>query len=155
VLQAPRSVPQLPVASPRRRRRRWPIAVAALVALAALGLAAWRWWPESAPEALAVESVQSTLDPSDGAGSCPSASYTVSATVTTNGGPGTLQFAWELPDGRTSAARSVDVVQGQRRVDLSLDFELTGPTALAGSPVLVLTAPAEQRVDAPPVAYTC
>jgi hypothetical protein len=148
-------VPQLPVAPPpRRRRSRWPIAVAAAVAVVALGLAAWRLWPESTPDALAVESVQPALDPADGAGSCPSAQYTVRASVTTNGGPGTLEFSWELPDERTSAG-SVDVAQGQERVELSLDFQLTGSTPRSGAPVLVITAPAEQRVEAPPVAYTC
>jgi hypothetical protein len=79
----------------------------------------------------------------------------VAAVVTTNGGPGTLAFSWELPDGRTAPADSVAVREGQRRVELSLAFDVTGNAAVAGEPVLVLTAPDARRVSAPPVAYTC
>jgi hypothetical protein len=99
--------------------------------------------------------VTTTLDPADGAGACPSASYRVGAVVTTNGGPGTLAFSWELPDGRTAGADSVAVAEGQRRVELSLSFEQTGEAAVSGAPVLVVTAPGARRVSAPPVAYTC
>jgi hypothetical protein len=157
---APRTaVPALPTISPgpaRRRRRRtsWIVA-AALVAVAAVGVAVWRLWPSSAPDALSVESVTTTLDPANGAGACPSASYRVGAVVTTNGGPGTLAFSWELPDGRTAGADSVAVAEGQRRVELSLSFEQTGEAAVSGPPVLVVTAPDARRVSAPPVAYTC
>jgi hypothetical protein len=102
-----------------------------------------------------VESVTAALDPASGAGSCPSASYRVSAEVVTNGGEGTIDFSWELPDGRTSPADSVSVAAGQDRVELSLAFDITAETPVAGQPVLVLTAPAPQRVSAPAVAYTC
>jgi hypothetical protein len=79
----------------------------------------------------------------------------VGAVVTTNGGPGSLAFSWELPDGRTAGADSVTVAEGQRRVELSLSFEQTGDAAVSGAPVLVVTAPDARRVSAPPVAYTC
>jgi hypothetical protein len=75
--------------------------------------------------------------------------------VTTNGGPGTLGFSWELPDGRSAPADSVAVAEGQQRVELSLAFDLTGTAPVSGAPVLVVTAPGAQRVSAPPVAYTC
>jgi hypothetical protein len=149
-------VPQLPTAvPPRRRRNRTPLLAAATVAVAALGLAAWQWWPSGAPDRLAVESVTAALDPPSGAGSCPSAEYRVSAEVATNGGAGTIDFSWELPDGRTSPADSVSVAAGQERVELSLSFDVTADAPVSGQPVLVLTAPDPQRVSAPAVAYTC
>jgi len=145
-----------------RRIERWlcsgadvTIAVTGVLALLAVGFAAWRWWPASTPDALAVESVSTTLDPADGAGTCPSASYRVGAVVTTNGGPGTLAFSWELPDGRAAGANSVAVKEGQQQVELSLSFDQTGDAAVSGAPVLVITAPDARRVSAPPVAYTC
>jgi serine/threonine-protein kinase len=153
VQQAPRSVPQLPVA-PRRRRRRWPIAVAAAVAVVALGLAAWRWWPESTPDALAVEGIVLTLDPANGQGGCPTADYRVAAEVSTNGGPGTLAFSWELPDGRSTSPDSVAVAAGQQRAQLSLDFQLAGPP-VEGPPVLVVSAPQQSRTEGPVVHFEC
>jgi hypothetical protein len=99
--------------------------------------------------------VTAALDPASGAGSCPSASYRVSAEVVTNGGAGTIDFSWELPDGRTSPADSVAVEAGQERVELSLAFDITADAPVTGQPVLVLTAPDPQRVTAPAVAYSC
>jgi hypothetical protein len=145
----PRAVPALP---PLPRRRRW-LAVG-LPALVLLGLAVWHWWPEGAPGPLAVQDAVLTLDPASGGGGCPSAAYRVAAEVTTTGA-GELTFAWELPDGRTTAAQSVPVDAAQQRVELSLSFELTGPPSVNGAPVLLVTAPADERFAGPVVDFRC
>jgi predicted Ser/Thr protein kinase len=151
---APRAPMPAPPTGKGRRRRRWLVPVAVVVCLAALGVAAWRLWPAGDPAALEVRDVVLSLDPPTGQSGCPTATYRVAAEVTTNGGPGELAFAWELPDGRHTAPDSVDVAAGQHEARLSLSFDLAGPP-VTGPPVLVVSAPQESRTEGPPVRFQC
>jgi hypothetical protein len=112
-----------------------------------------RLWPAGDPASLVVQDVALSLDPPSGQSGCPTATYRVAADVSTNGGPGTLSFVWELPDGRRTED-SVDVAAGQRRAQLSLTFQVAG-APLTGEPVLVVTAPEESRTEGPTVHFQC
>jgi serine/threonine-protein kinase len=153
---APRvaTIPALPTAPRRGASRRWFVLAGVLLGLAALGVAAWRLWPAGDPASLEVRDVVLSLDPPSGQSGCPTATYRVAAEITTNGGPGTLTFAWELPDGRHTSPDTVDVAAGQREARLSLSFDLTGPP-VAGAPVLVVSSPEESRTDGPAVRFQC
>lgn len=138
------------------RRRRYPL-VAALAVLLVGALAA-AWWvtaddddPVATRPRLAVTAVSVTADPP--APRCPRAVVALQATVSTNGGAGSLTVAWTLPDGSTGPRQAFSVGAGQRRVVARVDTTLTGRNPVSGDAVAVVT-PSGLRATAP-VAYRC
>jgi hypothetical protein len=87
-------------------------------------------------------------------GRCPEASYSFLGTVRTNGAAGSLELRWRRPDGESTELRTVPVRDGQRLVDVRLDFTYRGDQPLEGDAELLVTAP-ETDSATQAVTYTC
>jgi eukaryotic-like serine/threonine-protein kinase len=146
------------VVSPTQgRRRRTPLwATAALVsaAVAAMGVVLVLRHPQETPQRLEVRTVRVDVDPRSGTATCPRGRFVFTATVLTNGSPGTLRLQWVQPDGDTTAPREVTVEGGQTQIRAELPFTVRGPKPLVGAAELrVLGAPHVSARRA--VRYTC
>jgi eukaryotic-like serine/threonine-protein kinase len=153
-VERPREVPALPIG---RQRRRPPVLLSAAAAVA-LGAAVLLLRPTDDGDQvgpLVVERVGVEVDPADGVGTCPRATFTFSAAIETDGGAGDLRVAWTRPDGRDSEPAVIDVSEGRSTSTAVLTFEVTGELPLDGVAVLRVLEPTETSATSPPVAYRC
>lgn len=145
--------PALPLAAPHRSRR--PLVLAALV-LAPLGLVAAGLVAVGGAgprKAFAVESVRVESVPTTG--HCPTASFVVTAVISTNGEAGTVTGDWTQPDGRPGPQVRLTVPTGQRRSSVTLRLSVSGSRSLNAPVSLTLTAPRALTASSPPVNYSC
>ena len=70
----------------------------------------------------------------------------VVATVVTNGNPGTLRYRWDRGDGHRSGILRQTLSRGQRRVDLHLSWNFSGPGTYAASATVDLLEPTAKGV---------
>jgi serine/threonine-protein kinase len=143
---------------PRRRvpaRMRWALAAGLAVAAALVLVATRLVGPAPAPPPLQVTSVAASEDPADGAGHCPQATFTLRATISTNGTGGTVRYEWLRPDGRTAPPGRVVMRAGERTATVSLPVAYDGSGPVQGVAALHLLSPAS--VYSPPlrVSYSC
>jgi hypothetical protein len=102
---------------------------------------------------LRVTSLAVTVTPS--AGRCPSATFTFTGRVGTQGGAGEITAAWTRPDGTTEPAFQLPVGKGGGQATAVLTVAVTGSRPLRGSAVLRLLSPVTGQASSPRVAYTC
>ncbi|MEV4919423.1 hypothetical protein AB0K47_21735 [Streptomyces tirandamycinicus] len=115
-----------------RRCARWPVpAVLAVAAVAVL------LWPRPSPE-LAVTGVTASV----GAAEVPcGGSAMVVATVTTNGGTGTIRYRWIRSDGTDSGVLEQPVPPGREKVGLPLAWTFHGRGVHQARAVVDVLAP--------------
>jgi serine/threonine-protein kinase len=160
---APRQAPaeEEGTARPARPTPRWlPIAAAALVAAVGLvGLGAWaaaKLMPAAPPpEGLRIDAVAIATDPADGTGHCPHAVTTVRATITTNGGPGRIDYEWLRPDGTVTPGASTAPRPGSRRLTVTTSVVSDGTTPAAGVVALHVVGPADVYSRPARITYSC
>ncbi|MFI5643196.1 hypothetical protein [Kitasatospora sp. NPDC051705] len=140
-----------PVDPPRRPARRraagWLVWAAVLLALLALLLNRCRTDPP-----LTVTGVTVAADPAAGP-SC-GGTAVITATVTTDGHPGTIRYHWLRSDGTTSGELSQPVRSGERQVGLVLRWTFDGPGSMRADAVVEILAPQALRADTT-FTYSC
>lgn len=132
------------VPPPRGRSRRKVAAWGGLSAAAVLAAAAATYGlvsPTAHP--LRIEEVSVSSDPSSGGGTCPQAEITFTATIQTNGAPGSIDLRWTQPDGLSTDVRHIEVATDQRRVVAQLLFTVSGMQPLTGDAVVHVLRPNE------------
>ena len=147
----------VPVFVPERRRRRANGLLVAGVVGVGVGVLAllFLWVGGSNPTTpLVVRSVTLGVTPASATGHCPTASFTFSAHIGTNGS-GALRFFWIRPDGVTTPAETVNVPANSTAVVETLAFTYTGAVAGSGSATLRVIDPS--TLASPPVSirYLC
>ncbi len=130
----------------RPGRRRWWIVV--LLLLLSLAVLAWRWYTPP----LAVTAVTAATAP-DGPG-CDGTAV-VTASVITNGRPGTLRYRWLRSDGTTSGELSQSVPAGGRQADLVLRWSFDGHGTMRATATVEILGPGQRRSAATTFDYVC
>jgi hypothetical protein len=142
-----RRVTEVPRAVPVRRRTWRRHALPAVVLLAVV---AFLLWHRSAP-AIGVDDVKvASASPSPGCDE----TADVTATVTTNGRPGTLAYRWVRSDGTFSAVLHEDMTRHQEVARLHLLWTFQGNGRYAARAELHLLSPVRRTVSTE-LAYHC
>ncbi|MFJ8623864.1 hypothetical protein ACIRD3_13595 [Kitasatospora sp. NPDC093550] len=134
---------------PTRRRRAfgWLVWAAVLLVLLAVLLTRCRADPP-----LDLTGVSVTATPA--AGPTCGGTAVLTASVTTNGNPGTIRYRWLRSDGTSSGELVQPVQSGDRRVDLVLRWTFDGPGTLRATATVEVLAP--QRLSGSTTFdYTC
>jgi hypothetical protein len=101
------------------------------------------------------QSVFVAVQPASHEGHCPSADFVFRGAIRTNGAPGSISFVWDMPDGETTPARSVQVDAGTMEVLQSLRFTFAGQQAATGSVRLRVVSPREMASVSAPARFQC
>jgi serine/threonine-protein kinase len=125
------------------------LAVAAIIAFTSGG------GSDSTATDLRVQSVDVSVTPRGGSGSCPNALFVFSADLTTNGGAGHVTLRWVRPDGQRSDPVDVPVNAGQEHATAELRFQVTGDQPLSGRATARVLAPDAVSGKSRPISYTC
>ncbi|SFC16847.1 hypothetical protein [Streptomyces aidingensis] len=135
-----------PAPPPRRRRllRRYGLAVAVLI-----GVAAFLLWDRSGP-ALEITAVTARTDATF---ACDSTADVVGV-VRTNGRPGTLTYQWTRSDGTSSGVLKEQVTRGQTEALLHLLWTFRGEGTVAATAQLRITGPSTHTASVS-FTYTC
>jgi serine/threonine protein kinase len=138
-----------PTPLPRQPRRSWPLGlgIGALVATGALvGLL-------HSPPHLEVRDLVVTSGTTKG--TCPSATFTFTAVVTTNDGSGSVTGRWTQPNGVQRAPVTVRVAKGTGRATTALAFTVTGQRPFQGRAEFRLIRPKALSAQSPQTTYNC
>ncbi|MFJ1706039.1 hypothetical protein [Kitasatospora sp. NPDC088346] len=139
-----------PVPAPRgrgARRRLRPAALAAALAAAVLGGLLWqRTHPPLAVTGVAVRS--------DAGGPGCDRTVTVSATLLTDGGAGTVEYRWLRSDGGVSGPLRQTVERGVRQTEVTLRWSFDGPGTVTATAELEVLSPGRVR-SATTFTYAC
>jgi hypothetical protein len=138
-----------PLPRPRPARRRWPLAVALAVLAALAGTVALL----QRSRTLEVANLVVTSSPADG--TCPSATFTYTAVVRTNGAGGLLTGQWTQPNGVQQAPFTIHVARGTSSAAAPLRFTVTGQRPFQGSAQFRLIRPTALTARSPQTSYTC
>jgi hypothetical protein len=153
--RAPRTVVAPPQTSPgaraaRSRRRVWVLPAVPVIAIV-VAFVVTR--DRGTPPPLEITSLAVTVTPA--AGRCPSAHFTFTAVLRTNGSAGTVVGRWTQPNGTAQAPFALRVAKGQRTARAVLTVSVAGTQPLRGPAVLTLSGPGARRVASPPIDYLC
>ncbi|WP_107094566.1 hypothetical protein, partial [Streptomyces sp. XY431] len=118
----------------RRRTRPWLVPAAVVLALLAVLPARCRAEPPLTPTGLTVTATPADGPPCDGG-----AVFT--ATVTTDGHPGTVRYRWQRDDGTVSGELLQPVRSGEYRTELVLSWSFVGHGALRATATVEILAP--------------
>jgi hypothetical protein len=118
-------------------------------------VAAVRLREPAAPPPLAVTAITAAVEPAGGSGHCPNALFTMRATITTNGAPGTITYQWIRPDGSLVAPNRVVVRGGDRAATVTLTQQYSGTTPAQGVAALHVISPVSVYSEPLRVAYEC
>ncbi|MFD8754606.1 hypothetical protein ACFV0O_27010 [Kitasatospora sp. NPDC059577] len=134
---------------PARRRRAfgWLVWAAVLLVLLAVLLTRCRADPP-----LGLTGVSVTAAPA--AGPTCGGTAVLTATVTTNGNPGTIHYRWLRSDGTSSGELVQPVQSGERRVDLVLRWTFDGPGTLRATATVEILTP-QQLSGSATFDYAC
>ncbi|HYG94697.1 MAG TPA: hypothetical protein VD859_14025 [Nocardioides sp.] len=143
-----------PPGRPRRSllRRLGPYVVTLGVALVLAGVAGGAWLLRldaqagDGPGPVRAQEVALRITPPHT--TCPLARVHLSATIVTNGRPGTLTVRWSLPGGTRVPVRTVSVPEGQRTATVTMDVSVTGDQRLRG-PAVAVVRPGGARASTP------
>ena len=128
-------------------------AVLVLVAAAVALLMQTRGPAQPTTPSLAVTAVAVSVTPTFG--HCPSATYTFSATISTNGGAGNVVYQWYEPDGSTSAPTTVAVASAVSTATAKLQFTFNGSAPATASAFLQVLQPNAMTSSPAPIQYAC
>ncbi|WP_328958649.1 hypothetical protein [Kitasatospora purpeofusca] len=131
----------------RRRTLPWLVPAAVVVALLAVLPTRCRAEPPLTPTGLTVTATPVDGPPCDG-----TAVFT--ATVTTDGHPGTVHYRWQRDDGTVSGELLQPVRSGEYRTDLVLSWSFVGHGALHATATVEILSPRSLSATAS-FDYTC
>ncbi|WP_146259117.1 hypothetical protein [Streptomyces tateyamensis] len=134
-------------AEPERRRRRTFWLIPLLVLLLVLGYLGWQWWSP----ALTVTGVAVQTDP---AGPGCNGTQTVTGTLDTKGGAGTVTYRWHRSDGTISSDITQPVPKGEHHTQVTLRWTFEGKGSMNAVATLEVVSPGSQSAAAS-FTYSC
>jgi predicted Ser/Thr protein kinase len=151
-VQAP--VYQPPVARKKRRPTRLLLPLVLLLLLAAGAFVLYTRL-SGAPVAVTAASAKITTGTS-AEGHCPSANFSFTGTIQTNGESGEITYQWVQPDGTLAAPAVQPMSKGQTSADVSLQFTYKGNGDATGDKTqLKVLKPSAVDSNVVPVQYRC
>jgi hypothetical protein len=143
----------LPVYSPPRPNRLRRSALLAGAAAAAIAVTTAVVLSTRGHGRLAIRALRLAVAPQEA--SCPKATYTFTATLTTNGQGGPIQFQWLKPGGDRTPPAVVQLPSHTSNPQVQLKFTVDGTTSAAMTATLEILGPSRLSATSPVARYTC